>query len=54
MKLLPIWTGEYLSVVVPSPSWPEPFDPHAQSVPSFFTATVCQSPAATEAKPLPT
>ena len=28
------WTGTSLLVVVPLPSWPEPFWPHAQTVPS--------------------
>jgi hypothetical protein len=34
-------------LMVPSPSRPLSFDPHAQTVPSDFRATVWKSPAAT-------
>ena len=33
-------TGLRRCVVVPSPSWPELFDPHANTVPSVFSTTV--------------
>jgi len=39
-------TGVYLSVVVPSPNAPMLLLPQAQTVPSFFKAIVCFTPAA--------
>lgn len=47
-----IRTGVLLFVRVPFPDSPSPFDPHAQSVPSVFTATVCDVPAATDSQSL--
>ena len=41
------WTGSLRLVVVPSPSWPCPLDPQAQTVPSDRTARAWTSPAAT-------
>ena len=46
--------GVYWLVVVPSPSCPWALNPQAQSVPSPFTATVWNSPTATDANPVPT
>ena len=34
----PIRIGEDLFIVVPSPSWPLEFSPHAHKVPSFLIA----------------
>ena len=36
----PVWTGECLSSVVPSPNWPYSFSPQVQMVPSALRATV--------------
>src|SRR5574341_1134710 len=47
-------TGTRLSVTVPVPSWPAPFQPHAYSDPSVLTASECPSPAATVSNPVPT
>ena len=44
-------TGSNLLVVVPSPSWPFAFYPHAHTVPSLLRATVWKPPAATAATP---
>src|SRR3990167_3763647 len=40
-------TGVLLSVVVPSPNWPYSLLPHAQTVPSDFTARLRSHPQAT-------
>src|SRR5579885_1593940 len=45
------WTGVERLVVVPSPSWPESFIPQAHTVPSFFTARLCATPAASAVTP---
>jgi hypothetical protein len=36
----PIWTGLERLIMVLSPSWPLPFSPHVQRVPSVLTALV--------------
>src|SRR5438034_670839 len=45
-------TGEVRFVVVPSPSWPELFMPHAQMVPSVLRAYVDWPPAAIAVMPV--
>src|SRR5512133_1685953 len=37
-------TGAGQSVLVPSPSWPKPFQPQVHTVPSAFSAAVKRSP----------
>ncbi len=37
-------TGTFESISVPFPSWPTPFSPQAQTVPSLFKARVCAPP----------
>src|SRR3990167_5290784 len=45
-------TGVLLCVVVPSPNWPYQLAPHAQTVPSDFTARLCPYPQDTAMTPL--
>ena len=40
-----IWTGVLLLVVLPPPSAPYKLSPQAKTVPSLFTASVCNTPA---------
>src|ERR1700741_747883 len=42
------WTGTLCALLsdVPSPNSPEALAPHAQTVPSFFSASECPAPAA--------
>src|SRR6516225_6545417 len=45
-------TGDGRKLVgFPSPSWPSPFPPQAQTVPSLFSARLCSPPAATAITP---
>ena len=46
-------TGVRRFVVLPSPSWPLSFNPHAQTVPSLFRARLCAPPAAIAVNPTP-
>ena len=39
-------TGARRSVLVPSPSWPNSFQPQAQTVPSFLSAKLWNEPPA--------
>src|SRR6267378_471792 len=63
-RLCPLWaamavtplrlstrTGVWRSMVVPSPSWPTPFRPQVQTVPSLLSATLWLAPAATAVIP---
>src|SRR3990172_3256823 len=45
-------TGADRCIVVPSPSWPLLFHPHAQTVPSPLSATVWPPPAYTAITPV--
>ncbi len=45
------WTGLERLMVVPSPSWPQGFQPHAHRVPSVLSARLCHPPPAMEATP---
>src|SRR3989304_5315181 len=45
---VPICTGEFLPVFVPSPSRPDTFFPHAQPAPPDLRPTVGSAPAATD------
>ncbi len=39
-------------LVLPMPSWPTPFEPHARTLPFDRRATLCESPAAMAEAPL--
>jgi len=44
-----IFTGVAFDVVVPSPNFPYPLEPHIHKLPSFFKIAVCHVPALTDA-----
>ena len=46
-------TGPAGSVVVPLPSWPDPLEPQASTVPFDFSASTWKSPAESWVIPLP-
>src|SRR3989344_2532758 len=47
------WTGTFLLVIVPSPSWPLTLFPQLRTVPSDLRARVWVPPAATAVTPEP-